>query len=397
VLEEGVADSRLRAFLNLTAFLAFAAALAYAVLEWESLDPVARFLTPLAAVGLALLAYGALAPRLTQTPPLLVAVNPAPAAPSPSFASEVGLGCAAAITLSLALWYLAPALSGLNPSSLLADPSLLLTSLAAFLALAGLPLTVLAWALSSAARRWRRYALARELAQRVRFAGNAIVLPEEVEYEVGVVWLREFYGHALRWSMIVEGGFQPLARARGKAVAVPSVPLFIAARRASSSFSFYGSEGFLRAPAVKLLAGRYRGLYILLLEPGYAERSFAVDGAFTKYWSAPGGALFELEWNGSGGRAARAALRIGVHSRFYLREYVKVVELRLRKPGSTRFAVAWGGAKLVALPELRVSSVCRALGAREILAGDPAGAPAELEVTVYGLAGKKSSVVPLGL
>jgi hypothetical protein len=397
VLEEGVVGGRLRIFLSLFALLTFAAALAYAVLEWESLDPVTRFLTPLAAVGLILLAYGALAPRLTQTPPLLVAVNPAPAAPRPSFASEVGLGCAAAVALSLALWYLIPAFSGLNPSLLLADPSLLLTSLAAFLALAGLPLTVLAWALFSAARRWRRYALARELARQLRFAGSAIVLPEEVEHEVGAVWLREFYGRFMYWRRVVEGGFQPLARARGNAVAVPSVPLFIAARRASGSFFFYGSEGFLRAPAVKLLAGRYRGLYILLLEPGYAERSFAVDGAFTKYWSAPGGALFELEWNGNGGRAAGAALRVGVHSRFYLREYVKVVELRLRKPGATRFAVAWRGSKLVALPELRVSSVCRALGAREILAGDPAGAPAELEVTVYGLASKKSSVIPLGL
>jgi hypothetical protein len=49
------------------------------------------------------------------------------------------------------------------------------------------------------------------------------------------------------------------------------------------------------------------------------------------------------------------------------------------------------------LPELSVSDARRALGAREILAGDPAGAPTELEVTVYGLAGKKSSVAPLGL
>jgi hypothetical protein len=69
----------------------------------------------------------------------------------------------------------------------------------------------------------------------------------------------------------------------------------------------------------------------------------------------------------------------------------------LRKPGSTRFAVAWRGAKPVVLPELSVSDARRALGAREILAGDPAGAPTELEVTVYGLAGKKSSVAPLGL
>jgi hypothetical protein len=370
--------------------------LVYAILEWESLDPVARFLTPLAAVGLALLAYRLLAPRLTQTPPLLVAVNPAPAAPSLSLASEVGLGCAAAVALSLALWHLGPAFSGLSLSSLLADPSLLYIDLPALLALAGLPLSLLAWALSSAARRWRRYALARELAQRVRFAGNAIVLPEEVEYEVGVVGLREFYGRFMYWRRVVEGGFQPLARARGNAVSVPSVPLFIAARRASSSFFFYGSEGFLRAPAIKILSGRYKGLYILLLEPGYAERSFAVDGALARYWSAPGGALFELEWDGSGGRAARAALRVGVHSRLYAREYVKVVELRLRKPGSTRFAVAWNGAKPVVLPELSVSDARRALGAREILAGDPAGAPTELEVTVYGLASKKSSVVPLG-
>ena len=360
------------------------------------MDPVARFLTPLAAAGLALLAYGALAPRLTPTPPLLVAVNPAPAAPRPSFAREMVLGCVAAIALSLASWYLIPAFFGLNPSLLLADPFLLLVSLVAFLALAGLPLTVLAWALFSAARRWRRYALARELAQRVRFAGNVIVLPEEVEYEVGVVGLREFYGRFMYWRRVVEGGFQPLARARGKAVSAPSVPLFIAARRASSSFSFYGSEGFLRAPAVKLLAGRYKGLYILLLEPGYAERIFAVDGALARYRSAPSSALFELEWDGRKGRAARAALRVGVHLRLYAREYVKVVELRLRKPGSTRFAVAWRGAKLLVLPELSVSDARRALGAREILAGDPAGTPAELEVTVYGLAGKKSSVAPLG-
>jgi hypothetical protein len=396
VLEEGVADSRLRAFLNLTAFLVFAAALAYAVLEWESLDPVARFFAPFAAVGLALLAYGALAPRLTPTPPLLVAVNPAPAAPSPSFAREIVLGCVAAITLSLAFCYLIPAFSGLNPSLLLADPSLLLISLAAFLALAGLPLSLLAWALFSAARRWRRYALARELARQLRFAGSAIVLPEEVEYEVGVVGLREFYGRFMYWRRVVEGGFQPLARARGNAVSVPSVPLFIAARRASSSFFFYGSEGFLRAPAVKLLTGRYGGLYILLLEPSRAERVVAFGGALAKYSSTPGGALLELEWNGSGGRAAGIALRVGVHSRLYAREYVKVVELRLRKPGSTRFAVAWRGAKPVVLPELSVSDARRALGAREILAGDPAGAPTELEVTVYGLASKKSSVVPLG-
>jgi hypothetical protein len=101
-------------------------------------------------------------------------------------------------------------------------------------------------------------------------------------------------------------------------------------------------------------------------------------------------------WDGSGGRAAGIALRVGVHSRLYAREYVKVVELRLRKPGATRIAVAWGGAKPVVLPELSVSDARRALGAREILAGDPAGAPAELEVAVYGLAGKKSSVIPLG-
>jgi hypothetical protein len=43
-----------------------------------------------------------------------------------------------------------------------------------------------------------------------------------------------------------------------------------------------------------------------------------------------------------------------------------------------------------------VSNVSRALGAGEILAGDPSGTPAELEVAVYGLAGKKSSVAPLG-
>jgi hypothetical protein len=68
----------------------------------------------------------------------------------------------------------------------------------------------------------------------------------------------------------------------------------------------------------------------------------------------------------------------------------------LRKPGSTRFAVAWRGAKPVVLPELRLDSLRRALGAEAVFAGDPTGTPAELEVAVYGLAGKRSNVTPLG-
>jgi hypothetical protein len=48
------------------------------------------------------------------------------------------------------------------------------------------------------------------------------------------------------------------------------------------------------------------------------------------------------------------------------------------------------------LPELRLDSLRRALGAEAVFAGDPIGTPAELEVAVYGLAGKRGNVTPLG-
>jgi hypothetical protein len=48
------------------------------------------------------------------------------------------------------------------------------------------------------------------------------------------------------------------------------------------------------------------------------------------------------------------------------------------------------------LPELRLETLRQALGTEVVFAGDPAGTPAELEVAVYGLAGKRGQVVPLG-
>jgi hypothetical protein len=51
------------------------------------------------------------------------------------------------------------------------------------------------------------------------------------------------------------------------------------------------------------------------------------------------------------------------------------------------------------MPPLRCTRVlasARALGTEVVFAGDPAGAPAELEVAVYKPFGKEGRAVPLG-
>ena len=360
-------------------FVAFALGVILAVLEWESLDIVAKVFTPLAVVFLALLAFAAFAWRFSpSSQPSLVVIGPEPAAPRPSFSREIALTAIAVLLLGLTLLNLS--YRGLL-SSLLAEPLM-------FLALAGVPLVLFAWAVASSVRRWRGCARARELVQELRLLGGAAVLPEEVECEVGTVELLEYnYLRARgRLARAVKGGFKPIARRKGRAVEFPNAAFFIAVS---------GDEGFLRAPAVRLLTGRYKGLYILLLEPGGAARSAAVDGARATYRSSPGGAFLELEWDGKGGVSASALLRVAVSDPF--KEYIEVARAHLREPSSTRIAVAWRGAKLLVLPELGVDSVRRTLGVRRVFAGDPAGAPAELEVAVYKFAGKESRAVPLGL
>jgi hypothetical protein len=353
----------------------------------EALMPFVLPMVLLASASLALYFFA-------QTPQRLVIVDPAPTAPRPSLLRGIVLAAGGVLLLVFAVWCLSLAFTVPPP---LEDPSYLIPTYSLLLLLfMGPPVILLARALSGIVRQ-RRCALAWELAQRLRLTGRVLVLPEEVEYEVGLVEQLEYNYTTPRYVWhSVEGGFKPVARGRGRAVELPAATPFIAVRKAPALWLRKGSEGYLRAPAVKLLTGRYGGLYILLLEPSRAERVVAFGGALAKYSSTPGGALLELEWNGSGGRAAGIALRVGVHSRLYAREYVKVVELRLRKPGSTRFAVAWRGAKPVVLPELRLDSLRRALGAEAVFAGDPIGTPAELEVAVYGLAGKRSNVTPLG-
>jgi hypothetical protein len=242
---------------------------------------------------------------------------------------------------------------------------------------------------------WRRCALAWELARWLRLTGRVLVLPEEVEYEVGLVEQLEYnYSFPRRVYHDVKGGFKPVARGESRAVELPGVPIFIAIRKAGVVFYWRGSDGYLRAPAIRILSGRYKGFYVLLLEPGSAMRSVTVDGARAVYRSSPQGSSLELEWRGGGGVVAEATLRL--KTGMWRRSYVVVAELYLREPGATRFTVEWRGAKIIVLPELRLDSLRRALGAEAVFAGDPAGTPAELEVTVYGLLGKRSWVAPLG-
>jgi hypothetical protein len=242
---------------------------------------------------------------------------------------------------------------------------------------------------------WRRCALAWELARRLRFAGSTLELPEEVEYEVGLVEQLEYNYATPRYVWhSVEGGFKPVARGRGRAVELPAATPFIAVRKVPALWLRKGSEGYLRAPALRIVSGRYKGFYVLLLEPGSATCSATVDGVRAVYRSSPQGSSLELEWRGGGGIVAKTALRL--KTGMWRRSYVAVAELYLREPGAARFTVEWKGAKLVVLPELRLETLRQALGVEAVFAGDPAGTPAELEVTVYGLLGKRSWVAPLG-
>jgi hypothetical protein len=317
---------------------------------------------------------------------VLARVDPAPAAPRYPLSRAAALAAAGALPLAFLAWGLSLAAR---------TPRDLLLYLLAAAPLLGLLVALLVYALNGFIA-WRRCALARELARRLHFAGNALVLPEEVEYEVGLVEQLEYNYTTPRYGRhCVEGGFKQVARGRGRAVELPAAPSFIAVRKAPALWLRKGSEGYLRVPALRIVSGRYKGLYVLLLSPGgYVERSAAAGGALARYRSSPEGALLELEWGGGGGVAAGASLRVGTGH--WRRRYVAVAELRLRKPGATRFAVAWGGAKLVVLPELRLETLRQALGTEVVFAGDPAGTPAELEVAVYGLAGKRSQAAPLG-
>jgi hypothetical protein len=324
---------------------------------------------------------------------VLAVVDPAPAAPRCSLSKQVALAVAGALWLAFAVWGLGVASAVPPPAE---DPSLLLLSYFLVALLLLWPsIALLAYALSGFIA-WRKCALAWELARRLRLTDRALALPEEVEYEVGLVEQLEYNYTTPRYVWhSVEGGFKPVARGRGRAVELPAAPSFIAVRKAGAWWYWRGSEGYLRAPAFRIVSGRYKGLYVLLLSPGgCVERSAAAGGALAKYRSSPEGALLELEWGGGGGVAAGASLRVGTGH--WRRRYVKVVELRLRKPGATRFAVAWRGAKLVTLPELRLDGLRRALGVEAVFAGDPAGTPAELEVAVYKLLGGESRAAPLG-
>jgi len=252
---------------------------------------------------------------------------------------------------------------------------------------------LLAYALRGIVRQ-RRCALAWELAQRLRLTGGVLVLPEEVAYEVGLVEQLE-YNYVLPRYVFhdVKGGFVAVSRGRGREVKLPSVQPFVAIRKAGAFFYWRGSEGYLRAPALKILSGRYKGLFVLLIEPGSAARDAALEGARVVYRSSPNGALLELKWDGGSGVAARAALRLKTD--MWRRRYVTVVELRLLKPGTAHFTVERRSAKLLVLPELNADLARRALGFEAVFAGDPTGAPAELEVAVYKLTGGKSRVIPL--
>ncbi|MCC6051442.1 MAG: hypothetical protein LM580_12085 [Thermofilum sp.] len=324
---------------------------------------------------------------------MLARVDPAPAAPRCSLSRGFALAVAGALWLAFAVWGLSAASTVPPPAgapSLLLLPYFLVALLLLFPSIG-----LLAYALSGFIA-WRRCALAWELARRLRLSGSTLELPEEVEYEVGLVEQLEYNYTTPRYVWhSVEGGFKPVARGRGRAVELPAATPFIAVRKAPAIWLRKGSEGYLRAPALRIVSGRYKGLHVLLLSPGgCVERSAAAGGALAKYRSSPEGALLELEWGGGGGVAAGASLRVGTGH--WRRRYVAVAELRLRKPGSTRFAVAWGGAKLVVLPELRLEALRQALGAEVVFAGDPAGTPAELEVAVYKPFGKGGRAVPLG-
>jgi len=203
---------------------------------------------------------------------------------------------------------------------------------------------LLAYALRGIVRQ-RRCALAWELAQRLRLTGGVLVLPEEVAYEVGLVEQLE-YNYVLPRYVFhdVKGGFVAVSRGRGREVKLPSVQPFVAIRKAGAFFYWRGSEGYLRAPALKILSGRYKGLFVLLIEPGSAARDAALEGARVVYRSSPNGALLELKWDGGSGVAARAALRLKTD--MWRRRYVTVVELRLLKPGTAHFTVARAVANL---------------------------------------------------
>jgi len=351
----------------------------------EALMPFVLPMVLLASASLALYFFA-------QTPQRLVIVDPTPTAPRPSLLRGIVLAAGGVLLLVFAVWCLSLAFTVPPP---LEDPSYLIPTYSLLLlSFMGPPVILLARALSGIVRQ-RRCALAWELAQRLRLTGRVLVLPEEVEYEVGLVEQLEYnYNFPRRVYHDVNGGFKPVARGESRAVELPGVPIFIAIRKAGAGFYWMGSDGYLRAPAIRILSGRYKGFYVLLLEPGSATRSVTVDGARAVYRSSPQGSSLELEWRGGGGVVAEATLRL--KTGMWRRSYVVVAELYLREPGATRFTVEWRGAKIIVLPELRLDSLRRALGAEAVFAGDPIGTPAELEVAVYGLAGKRGNVTPLG-
>jgi hypothetical protein len=323
---------------------------------------------------------------------VLARVDQAPAAPRYPLSRAAALAAAGGLLLAFAAWGLSVvARAPPSTGSPLGD---LLSYLLAAALLLFFPVNLLVYALKGFVA-WRRCALARELAQRLCLTGRVLVLPEEVEYEVGLVEQLEYnYNFPRRVYHDVNGGFKPVARGESRAVELPGVPIFIAIRKAGAGFYWMGSDGYLRAPAIRILSGRYKGFYVLLLEPGSATRSVTVDGARAVYRSSPQGSSLELEWRGGGGVVAEATLRL--KTGMWRRSYVAVAELYLREPGATRFTVEWRGAKIIVLPELRLDSLRRALGAEAVFAGDPIGTPAELEVAVYKLLGKEGRAVPLG-
>jgi hypothetical protein len=231
---------------------------------------------------------------------VLARVDPAPAAPRYPLSRVAALAAAGDLLLAFAAWGLS--LAARAPPSTGSPLGDLLSYFLAAALLLFFPVNLLVYALKGFVA-WRRCALAWELARRLRLSGSTLELPEEVEYEVGLVEQLEYNYTTPRYVRhYVEGGFKPVARGRGRAVELPAATPFIAVRKAGAWWYWRGSEGYLRAPALRIVSGRYKDLYVLPLSPGgCVERSAAAGGALARYRSSPEGALLELEWGGGAG------------------------------------------------------------------------------------------------